>query len=470
MKPVVLLGIDGLDFEFVHAHLEELPSFAACATDGALATLPSIFPPDSIPAWITVFTGLEPAEHGIVESIDYLAKRPTYAVRGAPDLLRGRTFWDQASELGYRVCVINPFMAYPAWPVNGAMVSGPVFGFDGGVTIESSIGSVKNVPALGGSVAFPTRRTLNGFLTESIRDTQDLARFSRDLFAQVEPDLMFVNVLTVDRVQHFFWRFYDEHDPTYPGRSQHSDAVLAIYKAADEFVETIRQTAGADARILIMSDHGHGMRPPRMFYLDEWLRRNGYVHPGGLGARVRTALLDGGKRLAFGAAYTLGAEETLERAAKRVPGKKALKTSSYSVGPQSVVAASRKFGRNSASGIVVRNGSTRATASLITELSNQLVAVTDPLGGPPIVEWVRPREEVIRGPHEDVFPELLLQLRPDIGVDFGLYGPLFARDVRHRRLSGGHRPNGVFAATRPVPRIPERLAEVGAATLAALQQ
>ncbi|MCP4761580.1 MAG: hypothetical protein GY870_07345 [archaeon] len=34
--------------------------------------LKSISPPDSIPAWITIFTGKSPAEHGVLDSIDYL--------------------------------------------------------------------------------------------------------------------------------------------------------------------------------------------------------------------------------------------------------------------------------------------------------------------------------------------------------------------------------------------------------------
>jgi hypothetical protein len=42
---------------------------------------------------------------------------------------------------------------------------------------------------------------------------------------------------------------------------------------------------------------------------------------------------------------------------------------------------------------------------------------------------------------------VLFKLKGDYGVDFGLYGGLFAPDFNHRRISGGHRPTGVFGSS-----------------------
>ncbi len=47
-------------------------------------------------------------------------------------------------------------------------------------------------------------------------------------------------------------------------------------------------------------------------------------------------------------------------------------------------------------------------------------------------------------------PAVLFKLSGDYGVDFGIFGGLFAPDVNHRRISGGHRPVGVFGSSMAV--------------------
>ena len=459
MSRVVFLGIDGLDWRYVQDHLDELPNLGECSERGVLTPLPSIFPPDSIPAWITIFTGEPPDTHGVVESIDYLAKNPAKATERAPSFLRGRTFWDVVAAEGRRVCVINPFMAYPPWPVNGAMISGPVF-VDSAEPASEPRGAADGLtlPQLGGIVDFPTDRTMREFLERTLSVTEEQAAFGLHMFERVEPELFFLNILTVDRIQHFLWRHCDECDPTYPGATELSDGILRAYRLADDIIGRYVDVVGDDGLVVVASDHGHGMRPPTMLYVDELLRRAGLFDTGGAAKTAKTFMLEKAKRGVLKLAFRLAREHQAYALARRLPARKALKTSSYARGRGSIASTSRAFGRNFSGGVEISDAVTgQARRELADRICRMMLDVQD-ADGVAVCDWACPREDLVVGPEATRFPDVLFQLRQDIGVDFGVFGPLLGPDTMHRRISGGHLRDGVFAASsRDVPFVPERL-------------
>ena len=399
-------------------------------------------PPDSIPAWTTIFTGRGPGDHGYLDAIDYLDSRPDRAATDAASELPGRTFWDAASRRGLTVCVVNPFLAYPAWDVKGVMISGPVFA-DGSVSITGiSEAALPPLPQLGGIVTFPTKKTVGPFVERTLSDTCDQAEFGRTLLDLVQPDLFFMNLLTVDRIKHFLWRFADPGDPTYPGPNPQAGAIDRIYRLVDRIVGDY----GGTGDVIVLSDHGHARRCTQMVYVDEALRRAGLV--GERAARFRTLskpyLLERAKRLALRVSYEIAREDELYRVARRLPNRKSLKFSSFSRDDgKSIARLSRTFGRNQHSGVDVL-GDDPANRDAVKEV---MVSLVDPATGEPVVEWVRDREDVVTGARLDRYPEVLFKLRPGYGVDFGLYGGLVGPDVNHRRISGGHSPIGVFASS-----------------------
>jgi hypothetical protein len=438
-RPLIILGIDGLDWAYVEAHRDALPNLGGWPV---LAPLPSIFPPDSIPAWTTIFTGRGPGEHGYLDAIDYLDSTPDRAATAAASELPGRTFWDVASKRGLMVCIVNPFLAYPAWDVNGVMISGPVFA-DGSVSITGiSETALPPLPQLGGIVAFPTRKTVGPFVERSLSDTREQAEFGLALLDLVQSDLFFMNLLTLDRIKHFLWRFADPGDPTYPGPSPHAGAIDRIYQLIDSIVGDY----AGKGDVIVVSDHGHTRRCTRMAYVDEALRRAGLV--GERVARFRRLskpyLLERAKRLALRVSYELAREDEMYRVARRLPNRKSLKFSSFSRDDgESIARLSRTFGRNQHSGVDVLSD-VPANRDAVKQV---LVSLVDPDTREPVVEWVRDREDVVTGARLGRYPEVLFKLRQGYGVDFGLYGGLFGPDVNHRRISGGHSPIGVFASS-----------------------
>lgn len=450
--PLIVLGVDGLDWGYVNEHRAELPNLASWPV---LNLLPSILPPDSIPAWTTIFTGEPPGEHGILDSIDYLSKRPEAAAESAARALPHRTFWDEAGRRGKRVCVVNPFMAYPAWNVNGVMVAGPVF-VSGEVSVTGINGAeLGDVPELGGIVAFPTPRTMSRFVKSTLEATEEQAEFGMRLLQRVRPDLFFLNILTVDRMQHFAWRFTDAGDPTFPGPNRHSRAILDAYRSIDAMAARYARVG----RVIIVSDHGHGRRCTKMVFLDEVLRRSGLVAERSTAPRLLSPpfLLERTKRLVLDATYRFGFETPAYRVARRLPGRKAIKQSTFSTNvDQSTARTSRLFGRNRFGGVELRDD-TPATRERVRAA---LGAVRDPDVGDDLFEWIADRETVVSGARIDRYPSLLFMLKPGYGVDFGIYGQIIGPDVNHRRVSGGHTQDGIFAASFPLDLAPARLDDI----------
>ena len=344
-EPLIMLGVDGMDWEFVSEHRSELPHLADMAV---LRPLRSIFPPDSIPAWTTIFTGIGPGDHGILESIDYLDRRPAQAAETAAEGLPKKTFWDELSRRGRKVCILNPFLAYPAWDVNGIMISGPVF-VDGDASVTGvDPADLGELPQLGGIVDFPTPRTMDQFVRDTLTTTRSQLDFGLHMFDRVRPDFLFLNILTVDRMQHFAWRYCDPGDPTYPGPNSHANAVLRIYQEVDRALPEYL----ACGRLVLLSDHGHGRRATRVLYVDELLRRHGLLAEAATGRRrFANILLERAKRAVLTASYRYALEEHAYRLARRLPNRKALKQSSFSSDAgRSRARLSRAFGRNPHSG------------------------------------------------------------------------------------------------------------------------
>ena len=363
-EPLIVLGIDGLDWRYIDAHRSELPTLA---TWPVLLPLQSIFPPDSIPAWTTIFTGVPPGDHGMLDSIDYLDARPAQAAERAGEKLAHRTFWDEAGRRDKRVCVVNPFLAYPAWDVNGIMVSGPVF-VSGAV---SSTGIAQRdlgrIPELGGIVFFPLPRRWGRSSRRHTCDPGASRIWHEDAGSSAARSLL-SQYPHRGCMQHFAWRFADIDDPTYPGPTRHATAILRTYELVDALVARYAHRG----RVLVCSDHGHGRRCTRMLFLDEVLRRAGLVTETARGPRILSSayVLERAKRLALVMAYRFEFEAAAYRLARKLPNRKAIKQSTFSTDAASSPARlSRLFGRNQFGGIELRDDTPQMRACVADVLT-----------------------------------------------------------------------------------------------------
>jgi predicted AlkP superfamily phosphohydrolase/phosphomutase len=450
LSKLVILGIDALDPDLIERWKGDLPNISRIMQSGIYRRLESTKPPDSIPAWVTIFTGKHPWEHGMVDTMDYLDFKTGSSMDAGA--LVGRTFWDKAGEAGRRVCVINPLLAYPVWQVNGIMVNGPVF-ISGEVQAEPrEILERYEIPELGGMSDFPGRSQLADFIERTDYVTRDLARFGLELLGLEEWDLFFISFLTLDRVMHFLWRYMDPGDPTYPGPNEHEDAIKNFFRLFDGVIGDFMKALSPDQALLIVSDHGHGMRPPNAVFVNEILRKERLLkcRQGGAGALSPVAVVERAKNVFLTTMQKLDLEDWVYRLARIIPKerRKSLKSSSYATAKSGSLAwVSDLGGGTSFSGIEInrdllgRHGI--GYEDLRDRLIGLLLSVKD-RKGEQVVRWARRREDAMSGENIDKYPDVIFELKPTFGVDRTLYCGTLGATTTHKKVSGGHSQYGVF--------------------------
>ena len=74
-KRVIILGFDGLDYEYTKKLMEEgkLPNFSRVAREGSFGPLETSIPPQSPVAWSNFITGMDSGGHGI---FDFVHRKP----------------------------------------------------------------------------------------------------------------------------------------------------------------------------------------------------------------------------------------------------------------------------------------------------------------------------------------------------------------------------------------------------------
>lgn len=448
-RKTIILGIDGMDFDYAQAMIDDLPIFKSLSTSGVYSPFESVFPPDSIPSWVTCYTGKDPSQHGVLESVNYLAKGDD-RLKVDTSSFKGITFWDLISDAGNSVCVINPFMAYPVWPVNGVMINGPVF-IDGGIQI-SAPDAVAGIPvpdSLGGIVDFPTKDTLKEFVAKTYADTQEQAAFGIEVMKKMSSDLFFQTFLTMDRIQHFLWRYCDKNDPTHPGSNPQGNAIREFYIAMDKIVGQYIDEMTPEDRLIIISDHGHGMRCTECFNINELLREHGYVRSVAEGKVLsKQLILEKCKNAVLEFMHKNDLEDYISKIAKFVPNAKKMKTGKHITSDNKNKAYASDFtGTNPFGGICINRELVDNYAATRADIIKLLEDVRQ--HGEPVFEWIKHREDLYSGTYLERFPDILFCLKSRFGVNWSLHTKLFTTNPTHKKVSGGHKQYGVFFSNIP---------------------
>lgn len=437
-RKVVVIGIDGMDYELTHRFLPNLPNIKRISQFGSFLPFFSVFPPDSIPAWVTCFTGKDPSEHGILASIDYLSKKKIFIDISQ---FQGQTFWDIIGRKGYKVCVINPFLAYPVWEVNGIMISGPVF-ISGEIQVYNSLKiNLDNVPkSFGGIVDFPKKKELAEFAEKAYKDTLEQAEFGLDLFQKFHFDLFFQTFLTLDRIQHFFWRYCDKDDPTYPESNPFENTIFKFYKLFDEIIGRFLQLLKPEDILIVISDHGHGRRCIYCFNVNEYLRRKGFLKTKG---GIKALLIEKMKNNFLHMMNKFGFEDYISTIAKIVPRAKKIKKGEHIVGHSDSLAYLADFGSvNSFGGIFINKSLVddydQIRKILIEDLSNFQYKSRK------LFRWIKFREQLYNGPYLNKYPDIVFTLDYDFGINWATYTDIITFNYTHKKISGGHREKGVW--------------------------
>ncbi len=279
-KRVVVIGLDSAPPELVFGRwLDQLPVFKRLASNGIYGELESTIPSITCPAWATMVTGRDPGRLGVYGFRN--RTRYDYGEMSFVDSswIKDESVWDTLARYGKRSILLGIPPTYPPRPVNGLMVSCFLAG-DTSAAYTYPKSFKQEVEAASGGYVMDVKDFRTGekgqVLNSIYRMTANRFRLAGTLIQKKDWDFFMMVEMGTDRIQHAFWRFFDQEHPRYCPDTEFSDAILGYYRYLDRKIGEILNIVGDDTTVMLVSDHG-AKRFEGGVCVNEWLIRNGYL-------------------------------------------------------------------------------------------------------------------------------------------------------------------------------------------------
>lgn len=457
---VLVVGLDGATFDVIGPMVEkgELPVLSGLMRSGSFGNLRSVPNRMSPAAWTSFMTGKNPGEHGI---FDFFQRRFTGRelefVNGS--WRKGRSIWKIAGDAGRKVGVVNVPMTYPAEEVNGLLVAGmdAPGATSRGFTHPASLGSdllrrFKDY-VIEPRVMHLVAAKKIGAAVRSLCDTVEQRTAVAELLMQEKPwDLFTIVYRELDPAQHYFWKYMDPLHPEHRDeeRRRFGDSVAAVYRKIDAAVGKLIEHRDENTTVVVLSDHGFGIRCLGTSCLNGWLEEAGYLRFLKKAPRMKRLVRSAYTRLERNLNQRLrealirffpGTRDRIrsDLSFSRIDWKN---TTAYSNSITPAVWINQK-GREP-------QGTVEAGAfeALRERLIREIVDIRDARTGLGAVERVWRREEIYSGPYSAMAPDLTLEWKEG-ALDRGIRSPgrktalPFFPNEEQRRISGDHRLHGI---------------------------
>ena len=472
---VMVIGLDGATFDLIDPFIQagELPNLERLISEGTRAPLRSTTPSATFPAWTSFATGVNPGKHGI---FDFTKMKPrSYRIEFLNSSHRKYpAFWEVLSKLGKRVCVVALPGTYPPEEVNGIMISGfdsPVAtGIDASFVYPKEL--FRELNSKFGRFPFADFQELvieEGWhdlaferLLSGLKRKKDIALH---IFKKEKWDLFLILFGEADTVSHHFWCAFDEASPRFVPElaSKHREAIRKIYRELDSTIGELVDEAGEEYHVLLASDHGFGGTGDKIFYINRWLEKEGFLafrKTGGAFSRNIDSLKRTGMRFVPPKAQEWLLRSPLKHLAANLEAKSRFgmidweKTKAFSEELNYAPSIRINSEGERPQGVVKES----KYVDLAREIVQRLNELEDPFTAKKIVKRVHLREELYSGPFVPEAPDLILELELDNGYSYSCLktspsenpSPLRKMErweyigAKGRSMNGSHRPEGIF--------------------------
>lgn len=269
MKKLYMIGMDSVPLWVLKELRKEkgMEIFDAMLRQGTLVDMESTLPPMTGPAWPSMYTGLNPSEHGVP---DFFVMKEDYT----PDIVyydssKVPPFWKALADAGKRCLVITPAtdIKLPGYG-NIDMITGfPLPAKASSAELEALMkkNSFRGEPDIEMDIKNGKMgvKEAVGIFSTSVRKRVSIAE---SMMARHDYDFVYVCFTETDRLQHFVM-----------GKEERNGYILPIYRELASFVSRIAKRAEREGSLMIVvSDHG--MQPIKgKFLINAWMAKKGYV-------------------------------------------------------------------------------------------------------------------------------------------------------------------------------------------------
>lgn len=276
----LVIGLDcaapALVFDQFRAYL---PCVSTLMADGAWGPLRSTVPPITMPAWACMLSGRDPGELGIYGFRNRIEGSRALRIATSADVRVPRV-WDLLARAGKRS---NVLFVPPTWP--------PPENIEGTDIVSCMLTPSHESPHTHPtSLARELEARFGPHRPDVVRHAGSLERFIDDLHETAayrfdvaehmletrKPDFLMMVEMGTDRLHHAAWPSLDPEDPRHDPDSPMVRDARDFYAYLDARIGRLVERAGAEATVMIVSDHG--ARPLRGgVRVNEWLRREGWL-------------------------------------------------------------------------------------------------------------------------------------------------------------------------------------------------
>jgi len=263
----ILIGLDGCDFRILKPLINDghLPTFSELLENGCHGTLISTLPFNTLPAWTSIFTGVNPGKHGVT---DFNIKENGEFKIANSNYRMVDTLWTILNRFKLHQIIVNEPVTYPAEKIKGVMLTGFSTPFQSKnfaypPTIKNEINKVCS--GYQADLPFGFEKII---ATDKAKGFELINEFANKIFKATryleknyEWNLLSVIFTSTDRLQHFY--FSD------------SKYIRKHYELLDGFINKIISME-PNANIITVSDHGFGPLK-KCVYINTWLKEQKLV-------------------------------------------------------------------------------------------------------------------------------------------------------------------------------------------------
>lgn len=257
-KNLALIGIDGGSWNVLQWLISKgyMPNLGHIVEKYIYGNLKSTIPPVTGAAWLSMATGLNPGKTGVIDFFKHINNFILELV--SSNDYQDKSIWDYLSLLGNKIAILDYPMLYPAYPINGIMVSS--WGGKFSIFPTYLINELKSIVeeySIFVDYHLEKYNDINLFFEDLNKAIEKKVRISK-FFMKKSWDL-FIDVFSfTDWLQHRIWHYIDPSHPLYPGDKEsvrYKKKFAEYWQIIDEYIGEVNEIY---SNILIVSDHGFG--------------------------------------------------------------------------------------------------------------------------------------------------------------------------------------------------------------------